>query len=448
MTFIRKFFDFYRHYPLLLSAIIAVIILRAVLLLITPPGFYLDEAAGGAHVLSLLVHGSNANGESWPLFSSSLGGGYTTPIYLYPLTLWSFLFGTSEYALRAFSLFATIIASLLIALAIRIWLGNKAALIAALSALLLPWSLVQGSVAWDPALVPVFIAGSLYGFSVALTTTSSRRQLVAAAATGASLVALAYLYPPCRVTAPLLLVVMYGVLLYQKKLAMKPTLGIALALSILCAPLLLFMIQPEALHRSAELSVFHNTTIGEGLTKILINFTAMLNPIFLFITGDSNLRHATGQQGMLGLAALPPLLMLLFIGTQRLLVLRETRRLVVTPIVSLISIACAGIILSILGSALTAEGQPHSLRATAAWPFFIILITIGWVKLLSLPRLWLRRSAVAVAILATGWYLVDFAFYYPQRSAAAFDVPVRQAIEDHRSTAGYPALAQYYYDHK
>jgi hypothetical protein len=140
--------------------------------------------------------------------------------------------------------------------------------------------------------------------------------------------------------------------------------------------------------------------------------------------------------------------MLLFIGTQRLLVLRETRRLVVTPIVSLISIACAGIILSILGSALTAEGQPHSLRATAAWPFFIILITIGWVKLLSLPRLWLRRSAVAVAILATGWYLVDFAFYYPQRSAAAFDVPVRQAIEDHRSTAGYPALAQYYYDHK
>jgi hypothetical protein len=242
---------------------------------------------------------------------------------------------------------------------------------------------------------------------------------------------------------------MYGVLLYQKKLTMKPTLGIALTLAILCAPLLHFMMQPEALHRSAELSVFHNTTIVEGLTKILMNFIAMLNPIFLFITGDTNLRHATGQQGMLGLAALPPLLVLLYIGVQRLVVLRETKRLVVTPIVSLISIACAGIILSILGSALTAEGQPHSLRATAAWPFFVILITIGWVKLLSFPMLWLRRSAVTITIIATSWHLIDFAFYYPQRSAAAFDVPVRQAIEDdHRSTAGYPALAQYYYDHK
>lgn len=181
---------------------------------------------------------------------------------------------------------------------------------------------------------------------------------------------------------------------------------------------------------------------------MLSNFIAMLNPIFLFITGDANLRHATGQQGMLGLATLPPLLTLLYIGICRLLAYRDTRDLAITPTISLLSLACVGIILSILGSALTAEGQPHSLRATAAWPFFVILITIGWIKLLALPQVWLRRSALVIALLATSWYLIDFAFYYPDRSAAAFDVPARQAITSHSPDNNYPALAKYYYEHK
>lgn len=448
MPFLRASIAFYRRHCLLVSGIAALILLRALLLIVTPPGFYLDEAAGGAHIIALLTHGTNAHNESWPLFSRSLGGGYTTPIYLYPLAIWSFIFGTSEYALRAFSLFATVIAALLISLTLRLWLGNKAALIAAVSALILPWSWIQGSVAWDPALVPMFVAASLYSFTVALKTSVSRHQIIAIGATGVSLVALAYLYPPCRVTAPLLLALFYGTLLYQKKLSVKIGLITAGSLAVLCLPLLHFMLQPEALARSAELSVFHNATILEGISRVILNFSAMLNPIFLFITGDANLRHATGQQGMLGLSVLPAVFALLYVGVRCIQKYREDKHLKTTPIISLVSIACAGIIFSILGSALTAEGQPHSLRATAAWPFFIVLITIGWTQLLALTSRRIRLLAIAFAVATTCWYVVDLSVYYPQRSAEAFDAPVRQAIKDGIPTRDYPALSQYYYDHK
>lgn len=70
------------------------------------------------------------------------------------------------------------------------------------------------------------------------------------------------------------------------------------------------MLQPEALERSRQLSILYNTSVGEAILRGILNFSSMLSPQFLFITGDSNLRHATGIQGMLGLAALPPLIAL------------------------------------------------------------------------------------------------------------------------------------------
>lgn len=448
MTFIQKLTRLYRQHWLLLSIIIGVIGLRGTLLLFTPPGFYLDEAATGAHVISMLQYGTNAHDQAWPLFSASLGGGYTTPIYLYPLTAWAFFFGTSEYALRAFSLVCTILTAGLLAFAIRVWLGNKAALAAALIALVLPWGWIQGSIAWDTAIVPLFVTVAFLGVTIALKSRSPRRRLIAAIVTGLSLICLAYLYPPCRVTAPLLLALYYGLLLKQKKISFKSLLFLIPAFALLCVPLLQFMLTPDALERSSQLSVFHDVGVFVGVWHILLNFMLILNPIFLFVSGDTNLRHATGPQGMLGLAALPVMMTLIYFGFIRLREYYRTRQWQHTPTSWLVVISIFGILLSVLGSALTSEGQPHSLRATAAWPFFVILITIGWMQLLQSTHRPLQIFAFSVAILATSWYIIDLTIYYPERSASSFDVPIRQTLEANQATPDYPPLSLFYYDHK
>lgn len=448
MKFIQKAAAFYCRHWVLLSSIIVIIILRALLLQFTPPGFYLDEAAGGAHVIALLTQGTNAHGEAWPLFSASLGGGYTTPIYLYPLAAWALLFGVSEYSLRAFSLFVTVITAALIALTIRLWLDNKAALIGALTALVLPWGWVQGSIAWDPALVPLFVALSLFGFSAALKTNSNLYQLISIIATGISLIILAYLYPPCRVTAPLLLAFYYGILLYRKKLSIKTALILSAVFAALCIPLLQFMLQPDALQRSSELSVFYGVSLFAGVWQIFLNFVQILNPIFLFITGDANMRHSTGQQGMLGLASVPAIIALIYGGIRLMRRYKRKQKWTITSSVWLVAVSFIGIIFSILGSALTAEGQPHSLRAAAAWPFFVVIITIGWTYLIARTSRAIQILAITFSVVATGWYVNDLAMHYPARSAEAFDVSIRQTIDRQQLPANYPSLSLYYYSHK
>lgn len=432
------------YWPLL-SLILGLIVLRIVLLPISPPGFYVDEAATGAHVVSMLHHGTNAHGQTWPLFSASLGGGYTTPIYLYPLVAWAAVFGTSEVALRAFSMFITIATCGLIGASVYAWLRSaRLGLTATCVGLLLPWGWVQGSLAWDPAMVPLFAALGLWATGTLLFTTSQKWRLVAHIVLPLSMVALAYVYPPCRVTAPLLLVGAYIILFFRQK-ATVWQLGISAGASLIAViPLARFMVQPDALARSRELSVFHDGILS-GIAQLLGNFAALLNPVFLFATGDANLRHATGAQGMLGLAALIPCAALIwYIISHRSS--WPTWRRTLTPPILMGLVAVLGIATSFLGSALTSEGQPHSLRACAAWPFFVVLITFGW-QIITTRYEHLLKATLTVAVISLVIYVADLGIYYPGQADRAFDQPARRALAAHVAVP-YPPLALQYYQQR
>ncbi|MFI5212407.1 MAG: hypothetical protein ACHQTE_00405 [Candidatus Saccharimonadales bacterium] len=421
--------------------IIVLVALRLVILPVSPPGFYLDEAAGGAQIVAMLHHGANVHGQAWPLFSASLGGGYTTPIYLYPATLWAALFGTSELALRYFSQFMTLLAIVMIALATRYWLGQRAALISTIVGLALPWSWLQGSLAWDPALVPFFVAAAYLTSTLLFFSHSPVTKICAAVLLPVSLVGLAYLYPPCRVTAPLLYVLLYGLLYYKKALSLRVMISSLIGTIVIALPLALFILQPDAMERSKVLSVFYGVPIWQGLWQLLINFSRLLNPVFLFVYGDPNLRHSTGWQGMLGLAAIPPTLALLYVFFQR-----PFARIHFDKTMLLIIIALGGIVCSLLGSALTNEGQPQSLRATAAWPFFVILLTIGWHVILTRTSRTAASIIVSICLVCTVSYAVDLAFFYPKRASQAFDAPARRIIfTSHTNAPGYPDLSYRYY---
>lgn len=429
----------------LIVIIIIVVILRIALVLFSPPGFFLDEAATGAHVVAMLHQGTNAHGIPWPLFSESLGGGYTTPIYLYPLVGWAAIFGTSELALRYFSVIFTLLAIGLMAAAMNKWFGRREALITAAAMLALPWGWLQGSLAWDPALVPFFVGLAFLSFTLLYHSSKSFDRTLAYGLFPLSLIGLAYLYPPLRVTAPLLFIAGYAVLLRHKQIDLRTIAVTCLIAAIVSLPLLQFMLQPAALGRTSALSVFHDTSVFGGLWLVIVNMLGLINPFFLFVNGDPNLRHATGIQGMLGAAAIIPLVVL---ATRciRAAWKRQITKVFDPTTILLISIGIFGIIASLLGSALTNESQPHSLRATAAWPFAIILIVIGWRIILAHRSKLLRYSAIAVFVVATIGYAVDLAFFYPTRAAGSFDVPQREAIYHHQSTPGYPDMARQYYE--
>ena len=174
----------------------------------------------------------------------------------------------------------------------------------------------------------------------------------------------------------------------------------------------------------------------------------MLSPQFLFITGDSNLRHATGIQGMLGPAALPPLIALAVAAIRFLKKRSRYTQLLRNQEIFLVLILLLGIVFSLLGSALTTEGQPHSLRATAAWPFYALLIAIGWRQLLTSSPNYIKYTSLTIAVIATTYYIVDLATLYPQRSASSFDVSTRQDIEAGTVNQNYPSLSIDYYKNK
>ncbi|MFZ2125538.1 MAG: hypothetical protein WA087_03575 [Candidatus Saccharimonadales bacterium] len=414
--------------------VLVLVILHFLVLTVSPPGFYIDEAATGSHVVGMLNNQTNANGQPWPIFSESLGGGYTTPTYLYPLTMWSMIFGDSEYSLRAFSQFATILAILFIGLSAYLWLDKKAMFAAWITGLTLPWAWLQGSLAWDPALVPLFVGLMLFGFS--LVEKRSHYKLMGLVIFCVSSIGLAYIYPPTRIMAPIILAAGMVYLIKHHKITFKEMYvsGVLCILAVL--PLAVFMLQPEALYRSQQLSVFHNVSFYSGITTMLYNFFDLFNPTYLFFDSGDNLRHGVGPQGMLGLAALISAIGAVYFYKRTKV--ENNKQLKILALVSVF-----GITLAYIGSALTSEGQPHYLRACAAWPFYVMLIAVGWSVILSV-RSKIKYLHIALAALCSLLFIFNFTFIYPNKSKEYFDYTKRQQFFNGQTDI-YPDIVKKYY---
>lgn len=397
-------------WTVILVAAALLVILRFWLTLTATNQLYIDEIGSAVHADSLLQTGHDFAGKSWPVMAESFGGGYTTGVYLYPLTAWVWLFGDSAHALRAFSQFVTVAAVILVAYAAGIWRGKRLAGITLLVGLTLPWNWVGGSMAWDPAITPLFIALGLVCFSLlAQRKFSLKQQILLLVGMTASLVMAAYSYPPTRVTAPLLLIGALLFLIMTQRI--KPRLLAAPIVSgaVLSIPLLLFMLSPGALERSAEVSVFHDSLIA-GVGQIILNFLSLVDPRTLFVTGDPNLRHSTTVAGMLGSASVIAIVYA---------IVRVLSKKSSTQYRQFFVLAFVGIATGLLGSALT--NQPyHYLRAVAAWPFFVLLISLGWEQISLHARPVVKYGVFSLAIIGSVFFIVDFSVNYPHRSAGWF----------------------------
>lgn len=284
---------------LLLALIIAINLARFIGLGISPPGFYVDEATGAAHVICLQQGGRDFYDHPYPLFAAGFEGGFYTPAFLYGEYLWTALLGHSVAAFRSFSALVTCLTILFLCLWVRgrqragRGHGGRVVLWVALSASVMPWALQFSRIAWDPPLAALFLVMALWASGLG---GGLRVRLMP----GILLALATYSYPPMRVIA-----VAFWLLLPGR--GWREKLGDMALFALVCTPLLLQSLDPGFTARGQLLTLWsdhpENPYANAALPGLLLGFLRQmldhLTPSFLFLSGDANLRHSIQSTGML-----------------------------------------------------------------------------------------------------------------------------------------------------
>ena len=396
----------------MLYLIILFNVLRFLGLEISPPGFYADESYGATQVMCVRQTGADFFGHFLPLFAiSGPGEPIYTPTYLYGQLLWTSIFGYSITSFRAFPAFITTLTILFLYLFVKNKINYRTGLYVAFVASIMPWAFQFSRIAWDPPLAPLFLIMVLW-----VSTLHKRWWL-----SGIPLALAIYSYPPLRIIAPLIWLLIPGIS-WKRKIAVLFIAG------FFCAPLL-FQFQDENFaNRSNMLAlwspVFYNPyrhlELSELVPIFLKNFIAHISPQFLFLSGENNLRHSIQSFGMLSwLDALG------LIGILGLIAARILRRI---PYVfkntqyQVLELALIGIVVSIIPAALTNEGSPHALRAISAWPFYALMTGVILSRMNDLLQSKkLTGSLIAIGTIFFGLYQYHYFYKYPYFAQEAFE---------------------------
>lgn len=386
----------------------------------SPPGFFLDEAAGASNILCLIQDGKDFHGQSWPLFSAAFEeAGFYTPIYLYGQYLWGHLVGSSIAGFRSFNAVINALTIFLLFDLTRLKIGFKAGLWVALSAAIMPWSFQFSRIAWDPPLAAFFLVAFVWMVNTSKVFWLSPLALSLAL----------YSYSPTRITAPLVLLFLPGISLQKKIVLGSITV-------MLCIPLVIYMGNPQFMERANTVAIwssaFDNPYAHYSLMEFgqlfIQQYSQHFSFKFLFTSGDVNLRHSSHFAGMLswydGLG---------IVGTIAMLLLFIKKFNLVRPTDSqkyLFKITLVGILASVVPAALTRDGIPHALRSITAWPFFALLVGISidyWANIFKRKKI--EWAIFSIAVIFCIFYLIHYFVLYPKLAEKAFELQPRSERE-------------------
>ncbi|HEX3605775.1 MAG TPA: hypothetical protein VH134_07610 [Candidatus Dormibacteraeota bacterium] len=389
-----------------------------------PPGLYSDEASIGYNAWAVAHTGLDEHGHRLPLYFEAFGE-YKNPVYVYllaPLT-WVLPLTPAVERLPA-ALCSLGVVAAAGATAWRLTRSRPVLLATVLTAGVTPWLSVEGRVGFE-------VISMLLGLSLVLLCLTHLLEgggVGWALGAGIGLGEAVYGYSTGRLLVALLTALLLVVMLQRRRLAET----VALIAPVVAAYGVLgiwSLSHPGALTgRFSGLSITaDNPSTLVALERLVQNYVTYLGAPFLFTHGDSNPRHNTGFGGMLLLLSVPAVLVGLAVC------LRRSRR-------PLHRVLLGGLLLAPLPAALTAEGTPHALRASAMLPFLLVLAALGWEVLL--PALMDRRlRVVAVVLLAAGAgeavaFEHDLYADWPGRALTAFDSGELDAIGRAHAQAG------------
>lgn len=379
------------------------VLMRIPLLASVPNGFYHDEATTGYDAFSLLETQRDQYGDFLPLFAQS-SGAYNEALYRYLTVPCIAIFGLNEFSVRLPAALAGLFTVLALYHLTAALSGQRLALLAALLLAISPWHVLCSRFAGRVILLPLCFCVALYLF---LRSREEPRFLPWSAAAFALTL---YTYSAARVFVPLF--VLGLVFLYRRELLETWRRSAVAAVLFLCVlvPLAAFWITPEGMARAHD-------TLANDLTAILPQYGSYFGPDFLFLAGDSNLRHSLRGMGQLYFFewfTVP-------LGIWGLVRDRHRDR----------RILWLWFLLYPIPAAFTAE--KHALRALIGAPLFAILSAMGIEQILRWGKSYRWRLAIGLAttvIVATSaaFFARTYFFDYRDYAAAAWSHGMREAI--------------------
>lgn len=442
----------------ILMGLLAVLItLRFVQLGTIPLSLYWDEAAMLADARILAETGRDMHNRPWNQVLFLSYGDYKLPVYIWMAAISVKLLGVSEFALRLPSALAgigTIIIAALIAKRIQLFdaQNHKNKLFpyaTALAIAMSPWAFTFGRTAFEGHLGQFLLALSAY-------VLLSQKNIVFRVLVGTLFGALAtYTYFSVRFVWPVVFILILAATAWKElesdsskkrttilKYALSAFVGVLFFMSLLIPmfrspvyadsnrfrlgtnsvlnaydyPLVSNKLREQAGNTILDRVIFHRHLLM--LQELARNYADGISLDFLFLHGDSNLRHGTGEHGLF----LLPFLIPFVIGLVQ--ALKNNRKAAV--------ILIGWWIISLLPASVPEE-TPHALRSLNALVPISLLIGMGLAPILevafqSLSQLHKKsREAVlyqfgslaflCIAGLASASYLTHYFLVYPVDSA-------------------------------
>lgn len=452
-----------------------------------PPSLYWEEVALGYDAYSILKTGKDFHGNPWPLVAFESFGDWKPSLYFYAAAPAIGLFGLNEFAVRlpsAVAGLAIVIGSGVLA---RKYLQDRvdpqlAQLVAMGVTAISPWALLFSRGGWEANLATALILWGVNAFLFFIDRDveqldkrfSLKREEKVMGWLVISCVCLClsmYAYHSARLVAPLVglgLLVMWWwrattsltktsekVQFFIRKNIRFLLAGIGVSL-LLLLPLMNSLRSVETNQRFNETNIFADLQLLQKSQQlqadagntflahifyhryliygqaVVVQFLSHFSLDFLFVSGDSNVRHSIQFMGQLyHIEAL-----FLLLGLWQLLRRKQ-------PLDWLL---VWWLIVGILPAAMT-KAAPHALRILPTLPVWMVLITSGILSLFELGEAYrlrfkahlpgIKRTGVLaiIGVLVVGAYLVEFVMFwrfysviYPKLYAGAFNDGDKQMI--------------------
>lgn len=387
-----------------------------------PPSLSWDEVSIGYDAYSILKTGKDQWGESYPLAFKSFGE-YKYPFHIYTSAISIYFFGLNEFAVRFPSAFFGVINILLLyLLVIKLFKNQLLALTVAFLLTISPWHIQFSRVIWETNFALFFFFLGLLIFLKSIQENKLLLLIVSFALFGT----ITLTYNAAKVFIVLFLPLL--VFSYRQNFKQKRCLLIPMTIFIGLVVIGILDSRLSGINRFKQLEFEQHEvvkTFSYEISKIyslgkleLIakQYLRHFSPVFLFISGDTNLRHSTQALGQVYWLELP----LVLLGIV-FLIKREHK--------------LAGLVLGWLliapipGS--FAKEAPHASRAMFTLGAWQILAASGLYYLVLLFKNYGRFVVIFFIIaflILLSIYYYTYLFEYPQKSSQYWQYGYKQAI--------------------
>ncbi len=402
---------------LMLILLLFAFLIRSVELDWVPPALNSDELLKAFDGASVWRTGKDHHGALWPLFFKQ-SGEYSPPLYIYYAGLFAAPFGMNAYTVRLPSAVLGTLTVLFTFLYVRELWGQRAGWVAALLVMLSPWNVHYSRIGWEAISYPLLLLAGLWLFTRWTKQTKWYELILSTLCFALTF----YSYPAARLYTPLVLLAL--VALHHRALweHFKQTVFAFAFFVLISSPYAIAMLHyaEQMQARWKFLSIFQQ---DNPILLFAQHYFMHLDPLFLFVKGDSNPLHSIQS------LALPILFPFFVIGL--IAIIRHPNRNTLFLLFWFLTFAVPS---SLTFDRYNIDSMPNALRATCGLCMLEIICVYGifmwyeWIQTEGYRKLfrWILTIAVLLNVIWIGvWY---YLFYF-HNSAEPFQKGLRESIE-------------------